>query len=127
VALGAFEDKIKQEVKVTAALKALRDGGNGSTTGTTPGPSRQGPPRTLASPDWDGEQPVNFRQVFPLTGISLSDFESNNTLLLKKETFYVCVSQFPVGSWFSNTFTSISQKIPYTVRPVCICSGDESF
>eukprot|EP00435_Cladocopium_sp_Y103_P035738 s1345_g9.t1 len=79
-ALKDFEDSIKQELKISNALKGFRDGstGQGSTTGPRPNPTR-----TLAAPDWDGEPPQNFRQVLALTGVPLSDFESNNTLLFK--------------------------------------------
>lgn len=98
-ALGRFEDLIKKDTKVSAALSALSSGGSVPTGGThansTAG-ARANVSRTQASPQWNGETPLNFRRRLTITAIGLADFESNNTLLCKKHVFRDWVST----NWF---------------------------
>lgn len=79
-----FEDMIKKDTKIGAALAAVASGGVVSSTGTAANSTTRPPPsRTMASPNWNGEVPVNFKQRLSLTAIGVADFETNNTLLRK--------------------------------------------
>ena len=78
-ALKKMEVSIKENTKISNALKALTEGTGPSTSGANPG--RPTPNRTLASPDWDGEPPVNVAQSLSIPTIPVSEFESNNTFL----------------------------------------------
>ena len=91
--MKTIEASIKEDVGITNAIKAFNDGGAAttsgrSTSGTTPVPAV----RTLASPDWDGEQPVSVQQTFTIPAISLADFQSGNTLLGKTSSYQVHTS-----------------------------------
>ena len=83
-ALKGFRDTFKKETAIVTALKALRDGGQQS---STPGSNRPTPNRTMASPDWGGEIPINFRQIFNIAGVTAGEFETNNTLLSRFSRF----------------------------------------
>ena len=97
--LKSFHETIKKEVKISNALKALHDG---STPQTSSSPNRPAPNRTMASPDWDGEIPINFRQTFAIGGIPISDFESNNTLLSIKTDATLFETKTPtVPTWLA--------------------------
>ena len=105
--LKNFEDSIKGEAKITKALTAYKDGV--AVQGSTLSPGKSNPVRTMASPDWDGEPPKNFKQVLALTGIPLADFEGNNTLLCKMMNIYEHLTTAMVVILFQGNF----QKMYY--------------
>eukprot|EP00438_Fugacium_kawagutii_P028332 Skav231949 [mRNA] locus=scaffold459:172376:173644:+ [translate_table: standard] len=75
--LARFEDAIKKDTKISNALAALNSGGNATSTNANPSRPTPAPSRTLASPQRDGEVPVNFRQRLSLNAITIGDFDSH--------------------------------------------------
>ena len=71
-ALMAAQNKLALYVKITEALQALSSSG--------PGPAGAGQPntepRTVASPDWQGEPPHNVNVNLGLPGVSIADFNA---------------------------------------------------
>ena len=67
--LKKLEEKIGQDTTVHKALQTLME------SSTSSGAQA----RTLASPQWDNNPPVNFRKSINLAMISLADFDANNT------------------------------------------------
>ena len=81
--LTSLQDSLKEETGVIEALKAYNDGGGSAressavVTAVTAHVDR-----TLASPDWQGEPPHNFRKrLADLQSVPLADFKSNHTYL----------------------------------------------
>lgn len=90
-ALARFEDVIKKDTKISSALAAFSGGGTSNGTSGANASSRAAPSRTLASPQWNGEVPVNVRRRLALSAVGVADFESNNTLLgLNNATAFEC-------------------------------------
>ena len=78
-AMKKMEVSIKENSKISTALKALNEGTGSSTSGANSG--RPTPNRTLASPEWDGEPPMNVARSLAIPTSPVSEFESNNTFL----------------------------------------------
>ena len=71
--LNKLETKISQDATVSKALQMMEAAANSSAGGT--------PARTMASPQWGSDSPVNFRKLLNLASISVSEFDTNNTYL----------------------------------------------
>lgn len=76
--LKTIEKRIKESGSVVKALTAL-SGGTLSAAPTSTAPTGT-PNRTLASPDWNGEALPNFRSTIEIAGISIAEFQNQNTL-----------------------------------------------
>lgn len=74
-ALKSLEDRLGQETQVQ---KAIKDHHASSSSGQSSGEARL---RTFASPDWDGNRPVNWTRAVNPANISISDFDAGNTYL----------------------------------------------
>ena len=71
--LNKLETKISQDATVSKALQMMEAATNSSVGGT--------PARTMASPQWGSDAPVNFRKLLNLASISVSEFDTNNRYL----------------------------------------------
>ena len=80
--LKKMTDRLEEEVLIQNALKGFGgtvvSGGSGVARSEVSGTN---PPRTQATPEWNGEYPWNHRKSMPHSGISVADFESANSLL----------------------------------------------
>ena len=65
---------------MAAALRSYHAASNRSSPGK-PVAAATTMTRTLASPEWTGDAPLNFRKPLNLDEVSMSDFESGNTQL----------------------------------------------
>ena len=72
-ALKALTDKVGEARTIQQAITNFKNGSGTQTGGSTN--------RTMATPEWDGEGPINTGKRLQLTGISMSDFEAANTPL----------------------------------------------
>lgn len=81
-ALTKLADSISQETSILNALKMVHAPPSSTS-------SAKGPSRTMASPQWGGDQPQNWRQSLSLTGIPMADYEANNTFLRQVVVGYV--------------------------------------
>lgn len=68
-ALKKLEEKISQATDVQNALRRVH-GGSSEVNGSN---------RTMASPQWENNPPVNWRKLLNLAGISVADFDAANT------------------------------------------------
>ena len=82
-ALKEKQDALLNEVTIHAALKSQNDGAPARPSSSTAAPNPAGalPARTRATPDWAGEEPLNFRKRMAAAGTSISEFEGGNTCL----------------------------------------------
>ncbi|CAL1165228.1 unnamed protein product [Cladocopium goreaui] len=71
--LKLITDKINQETAIKSAIKNHQ----GAASLASGGGTMQ---RTLASPDWDGNPPLNWRKSVLLSSVSMADFDAGNTL-----------------------------------------------
>ena len=91
--LKKLEEKISQDTTIQKAIQAMTDS-NGSSQATQS--------RTLATPQWDNNPPVNFRKGINLAVISVADFDANNTyhpfvyLSVCVLRFFVCFGFIPI-------------------------------
>ena len=67
--LNAISESISQEAAMQKSVKMF----------STPTSSAGTESRTLASPEWGPDAPVNWQKSVQLTGIALADFDSGNT------------------------------------------------
>ena len=67
--LNAISESISQEAAMQKSVKMF----------STPTSSAGTESRTLASPEWGPDDPVNWQKSVQLTGIALADFDSGNT------------------------------------------------
>lgn len=72
--LKALQDKISQETNIQTAVKTHTMSSAAAASG--------GVTRTLASPDWDGNPPWNWRKSLSLSSIAVADFDTANTCLV---------------------------------------------
>eukprot|EP00434_Breviolum_minutum_P027760 symbB.v1.2.024555.t1/scaffold2333.1/size82048/2 len=77
--LTSLQDSLKEETGIIEALKAYNDGGGSTRGSSASAPATAQVDRTLASPDWQGEPPHNFRKRLELQPVPLADFKSNHT------------------------------------------------
>jgi len=77
--LTSLQDSLKEETGIIEALKAYNNGGGSTRESSAPATAQVD--RTLASPDWQGEPPHNFRKRLELQPVPLADFKSNHTYL----------------------------------------------
>ena len=85
--LTSLQDSLKEETGIIEAFKAYNDGG-GSTRGSS-APATAQVDRTLASPDWQGEPPHNFRKRLELQPVPLADLQVQpHVLELNPECFH---------------------------------------
>ena len=68
--LKKLQDLISQEAGVQKAIE-MNEPGHSSATAI--------PTRTMGSPEWGNENPVNWRNALSLAGIAVADFDSSNT------------------------------------------------
>lgn len=73
--LAKLDEAISQETSVQNAIK-MTQAPPASSSGAASGQTR-----TMASPQWDNEAPINWRKTVPLTPVSTADFDANNTFL----------------------------------------------
>lgn len=66
-----IQDAISQETSIKKALTIC------ASPAATGGSAVQN--RTLASPEWENDGPVNWRKNLTLSSISVSDFDASNT------------------------------------------------
>ena len=102
-----MSDRLDEEVLVQNALKGFANGSQSRPTGADGNGNGNGPPRTSASPEWLGEYPWNFRKRLPLTGISIADFESGNSLLEEKQW----IGWYPLGMWSTRLPRKITMDV----------------
>ena len=87
-AFKAIANTISQEASLEQSLRSFQagaqaSGGQGSSN------------RTAASPDWDGQPPLNWKKNLSLTGISIADFDASNTYLRFVLHFFVSLFGYP--------------------------------
>lgn len=68
--LKKIEEKISQDASVQKAIQMTESGSSSA------GPTQS---RTMGSPQWENETPLNWRKTLSLAGISVADFDSSNT------------------------------------------------
>ena len=100
-ALKAIANTISQEASLEQSLRSFHagaqaSGGQGSSN------------RTAASPDWDGQPPLNWKKNLSLTGISIADFDASNTYLGFVLHFFV---SFCIPIRLSQKITKRCQKV----------------
>ena len=72
-------DTISENAAVLQAVKAHHQHGASAAGGGTAG-SNVAPPRTMATPEWGSETPWNCLKRLTISGISIADFDSGNTI-----------------------------------------------
>ena len=78
--LKDFTAKLAEDTEISGALRtfhAAQQRGNATPSVST----ATVPTRTLASPEWQGDSPINVRKRLNLEEISMSQFESANVQL----------------------------------------------
>ena len=63
-----------------AVTRAVKDH-SGDTSVSRQGDPPATPDRTLASPQWDGDPPLNLNLRLALTPVAISEFDAGNTYL----------------------------------------------
>ena len=76
-ALKSLENRLGQEAQLQKAVKDHHAKSNSSAQGS----GEVARVRTFASPDWDGNRPLNWLKTVNLPNISISDFDAGNTYL----------------------------------------------
>jgi len=104
--LKKLEEKIGQDTTTQKALQAMMDSTSSSAATQS---------RTMASPQWDNNPPVNFRKSMNLAVISVADFDANNThhpfclIILRFYVFWyfisICSPQHPSAVFLKSTIT----------------------
>ena len=74
--LAKLDEAVSQEASVQNAIKMTHAPRASSA-------AAGGQARTLASPQWDNDPPINWRKTLPLTPVSIADFDANNTFLCR--------------------------------------------
>ena len=67
--LKKLSEKISQATSIHTVLRKIETGSSG----------RGASQRTMASPQWDNDPPVNWMRSLSLAGIDVADFDTNNT------------------------------------------------
>ena len=101
--LKLITDKINQETAIKSAIKNHQ----GAASLASGGGTMQ---RTLASPDWDGNPPLNWRKSVLLSSVSMADFDAGNTHL--EPQWYCFIHFFPWGSleMIAQTISNINMQ-----------------
>ena len=72
-----IQDEVAAETSVTRAVKDY----NGDTSVNRQASSQATPDRTLASPQWDGDPPLNLNLRLSLTPVAISEFDAGKHVL----------------------------------------------
>lgn len=75
--LKRIQDEVLAETTVTRAVKDHF----GDTSASRPADTQTTPDRTTASPQWDGDLPLNLNLRLALTPVAISEFDAGNTYL----------------------------------------------
>ena len=76
--MNAFLDRLQAESSVLQALKTFRASSQRTSPGQSPTANTT---RTLATPDWQGDGPLNVRKRIIEHQVPLSEFEGSNAKL----------------------------------------------
>lgn len=68
-AIKKLEETISQETQIQSVIRRLESNASAAAGGS----------RTMASPQWDNDPPVNWQRTLSLAGVSVADFDSSNT------------------------------------------------
>lgn len=93
-------DNISENAAVLQAVKAHHQHGASTASGGTAG-SNVAPPRTMATPEWESETPWNCLKRLTISGISIADFDSGNTIPNCMNMFFLIFpSKKTYGGWY---------------------------
>ena len=113
--LKKLEEKIGQDTTTQKALQAIMD---------TTSSSQATQSRTMASPQWDNNPPVNFRKSMNLAVISVADFDANNT----HHPFCLIILRFCVWVFYLNMFPSASLSSIFKINLLnFVGQGEKAF
>lgn len=84
--LQKLTETLSQDSAIHKAISMTSNGFNTSAAGQVA--------RTMASPEWNGGGPVNWRRNLTLSAISASDFDASNTCHVFHR--FPCIFSFPI-------------------------------